>query len=814
MKVFFVAVTIFSLLKVVYGQNSELEIFSENGYSGVELHSITYDEELNVYIAGTIGDGPLGQDDVLITKLDSDENLIWSKVIGTESIDSGKNVVIKYLSDSTLFVVGYSQESITSARDIFYSKLSSEGELIWSRQFISLNNHDTPRDILEVENGDILVCGSTTSISFGSTDGYVQKINPEGDVIWSFHYGGPDNEHFYGISKIGGSIVVCGNTESFDDTHHGLIIKLNSDGQFEEELVFTSNDTELFFSTKLVGETLVVVGYTSSMFIGTQAWVLGISADLNEINWCRRSTSSHSVKLTDVVILNEESFLVLGNQYEDSISKTIIWKLDTAGNTMAQFSSLPNANEYVSDVSGVGLSFEGNGVSLIVKSVQNGEGLTSGSLIHFNNEAVNHCDYEISYELLEPQNVVFQSISFQANPMPPMYNYPLQMDTITLGTTYTNCNIPCDLSYSIEIPETICLNDTLSLEFDNESDFEIEYLFEDMVFINEDVIIPIDSSLAPIFELHCIVNDNECLLDTVYSFEVLEPPAPFYLDTAICPNAVLELTFEEVVFSDSQEGLLGNTIVMHSNEEFIGLLGNSCGSAELHMMVDQLETLLDVNETIISCNSETIPLDSVAVWFDGNLPISEFDVQQGDSFELTLEAQTAGCAQSVQFTVVAPDWYEAIVNVPSTLCMEELEQYLYSNGIHEFNLAEHEADQTYSISFQTEACGEQEFTIANEANACDCYPAQLFVPNSFTPNADNLNDQFLPVLRCPWKEYHLVIFNRWGEQIFETTDVNTAWVGDVKGGAHYANEGVYSWLIEGRNAGTFFREKGQVLLLR
>ncbi len=52
MKVFFVAVTIFSLLKVVYGQNSELEIFSENGYSGVELHSITYDEELNVTLPG------------------------------------------------------------------------------------------------------------------------------------------------------------------------------------------------------------------------------------------------------------------------------------------------------------------------------------------------------------------------------------------------------------------------------------------------------------------------------------------------------------------------------------------------------------------------------------------------------------------------------------------------------------------------------------------------------------------------------------------------------------------------------------------
>ena len=53
-----------------------------------------------------------------------------------------------------------------------------------------------------------------------------------------------------------------------------------------------------------------------------------------------------------------------------------------------------------------------------------------------------------------------------------------------------------------------------------------------------------------------------------------------------------------------------------------------------------------------------------------------------------------------------------------------------------------------------------------------------------------------------------------GEQVYETTDVNQAWVGDVNGGDYYANEGGYTWLIEGRKAGAFFHEKGQVLLLR
>jgi gliding motility-associated-like protein len=45
----------------------------------------------------------------------------------------------------------------------------------------------------------------------------------------------------------------------------------------------------------------------------------------------------------------------------------------------------------------------------------------------------------------------------------------------------------------------------------------------------------------------------------------------------------------------------------------------------------------------------------------------------------------------------------------------------------------------------------------------------LHVPNAFTPNHDNINDTWKPVPAFV-KDFHLKLFNRWGQLIFETTD--------------------------------------------
>jgi len=58
----------------------------------------------------------------------------------------------------------------------------------------------------------------------------------------------------------------------------------------------------------------------------------------------------------------------------------------------------------------------------------------------------------------------------------------------------------------------------------------------------------------------------------------------------------------------------------------------------------------------------------------------------------------------------------------------------------------------------------------------------FYIPNAFTPNGDGLNDAFGAIPKYDYvRRYHLSIFNRWGQQLFETTDINKGWDGSYQG---------------------------------
>lgn len=92
-------------------------------------------------------------------------------------------------------------------------------------------------------------------------------------------------------------------------------------------------------------------------------------------------------------------------------------------------------------------------------------------------------------------------------------------------------------------------------------------------------------------------------------------------------------------------------------------------------------------------------------------------------------------------------------------------------------------------------------------------PPKLFVPNAFTPhNKDDVNDLFMPVALNVVK-LHLQVYNRWGELVFETNELNSGWNGMYK--QEQAQADVYVYTITYEGADTFVKTKhGNVTLLK
>lgn len=93
----------------------------------------------------------------------------------------------------------------------------------------------------------------------------------------------------------------------------------------------------------------------------------------------------------------------------------------------------------------------------------------------------------------------------------------------------------------------------------------------------------------------------------------------------------------------------------------------------------------------------------------------------------------------------------------------------------------------------------------------------VYVPNSFTPNNDGVNDIFaVEGTDIDPDRFEFMVFDRWGSKVFDTAEVTHAWNGSFQNGQYYCADGVYIWRLVVHSLATAERYEysGTVTLLR
>lgn len=95
-------------------------------------------------------------------------------------------------------------------------------------------------------------------------------------------------------------------------------------------------------------------------------------------------------------------------------------------------------------------------------------------------------------------------------------------------------------------------------------------------------------------------------------------------------------------------------------------------------------------------------------------------------------------------------------------------------------------------------------------------PIIFYVPNAFTPDGDQFNQLFRPIITSgiETQNFSFEIYNRWGEMIWESHDASVGWDGNYGGNA--AVEGVYTWAMKFKvkNFDDYREYKGNVNLIK
>lgn len=88
---------------------------------------------------------------------------------------------------------------------------------------------------------------------------------------------------------------------------------------------------------------------------------------------------------------------------------------------------------------------------------------------------------------------------------------------------------------------------------------------------------------------------------------------------------------------------------------------------------------------------------------------------------------------------------------------------------------------------------------------------RLWIPNSFSPNRD-LNNEFFKVVAIGISDFSIEIFDRWGQLIYESKDVNKGWDGTISHGKE-AMDGLYNYRIQCKNPKAELVERRGILVL-
>lgn len=170
------------------------------------------------------------------------------------------------------------------------------------------------------------------------------------------------------------------------------------------------------------------------------------------------------------------------------------------------------------------------------------------------------------------------------------------------------------------------------------------------------------------------------------------------------------------------------------------------------------------------------------------LEITTADIQNKVCFGDVTELEASG-ASVYEWTLNQSD--KTIPGNPYKPRFTEAENFIQVKGTDNNNCS-----NTTSITIQAQDC-------------CDV----ILVPNAFSPNGDGLNDKFGVQMRSTPQSFKLTIFNRWGQLIFESGNINQEWDGTFKG--QMVDPGNYFYMLQFECINDkVYTKKGDITLIR
>ena len=791
-----------------------------------------------------------GQSDAYVAYFNANGTLSWYTYLGGSQKDEARDLAVDLNNNITVFGDTRSanfpvsanayQTTFSSASDFFITRLSSTGGLVWST-FIGGNFWEHSRGIDSDQNGNVYFCGYTSSATLpilsnayqtthsgGIYDAYLGRLDNSGSLTWTTYYGGDEEDqcmsvavhgnrtaYFAGLTY-GGTFPIT--TSAFQTTHSGggdgFLVKFSfleieaENGCDGDTVQFSLTDTthidSLFWS---FGDPVSGASNASTLMSP-----LHVFSDTGRYTiQCVVHTLLGSDTLFDTVQIKPvpiidftsmDSVVCLGDTVfytPSAVDSALLW---STGDTTSYW--IPVQSGYV------GLS------------VMNSCGVDQDS-IFIQVDTLVHLQ-------LGADTLVCMGDSFW-------------IKNEHGGSFYWHSGVQLD-SVLADQPGVYSISDTNSCGISSDSmvvfwdTIPFTYLGPDSIYCHTELI-QLDASWSrasflwntgdTTSSIHVntqgtywvdVVNLCGSDNDTVTLQFVLPLHPNLGNDTLICLGDSVLLDPGNLHPTTWWDGQISDTSRWVKEEGIYSLIQtNACGTFSdfFHLTVLSPPQLTSINDTSI-CSGQLLEIeientDQTGInWMDDT----------STSFVRSFASNGVYAYEVSNVCGAFMDSFAIVVHEPTVVELGQDTQ-LCNGGELPINLEYPDHDiiwwdgydgESRNLSYSgmygvtlisPEGCVSEDSILLKK-----CLPI-LYVPNAFTPNGDLLNDWF-EVKGVEIELYQLYIFDRWGNQVFESNDMNTHWDGTYHG--TNALQGIYSYRIWYGAKGFSDEKLGTVLLIR
>ncbi len=292
-------------------------------------------------------------------------------------------------------------------------------------------------------------------------------------------------------------------------------------------------------------------------------------------------------------------------------------------------------------------------------------------------------------------------------------------------------------------------------------------------------------------------------------------------------NLTVEIQSTDTLFCEGETAVLSNNYLQSNGYNFTWSTGestesisinnnanitlnvndaNGCsGSDAINISFVQLPDISIFLDSVSICEGETTTLSAQNNGFNyfWNTKETTQTITVNKKGNYTVEISKGECKEQKTIyvnEVMLPKDFLATSNQAQIICFKEEAPVLIGSDLNNNN---------YSYSWNTGETipqiiidKEGEYILSININNCQARDTVLYgnycessfyIPNSFTPNGDHKNDIFLAEGKN-LLEFEMLIFNRWGELIFQSTSIDNGWNGTYKG--NKVQEDVYVYKIK------------------